>query len=143
MIIDPTGNHALLCHGGIAARKATLLERSLERVFRKAGGRASRQPTTFRLLGEVVPKHDLAALFPGGLNLAKTKKNADLAIELVDAFLMSGSALKDSVIDEIRSRLPVVDATKKKATPILFGSICALRLPSRPTHHGNFGLIMQ
>ena len=38
-IIDPTGNHALLCHGGIGARKATLLEGSLERVFRNAGGR--------------------------------------------------------------------------------------------------------
>jgi hypothetical protein len=104
-----------MCHGGVAARKATLLERSLERVFRKAGGRASRQPTTFRLLGEVVPKDDLAALFPGGLNLEKTKKNADLAIELVDAFLMPGGVLKDIIIDEIRSRLPEVDDDKKEA----------------------------
>ena len=114
-VIDPSGNHALLCHPGIAARKATLLERGLERVFRKAGGRASRQPTTFRLLGEVVPKDDLAALFPGGLNLEETKKNADLAIELVDAFLLPGSALKDSVIEEIRGRLPAVDEDKKEA----------------------------
>jgi hypothetical protein len=114
-IIDPTGNHALLCHAGIAARKATLLERGLERVFRKAGGRASRQPTTFRLLGEVVPKDDLAALFPGGLNLEETKKNSELAIELVDAFRMTGSALKDAIIEEIRGRLPPVDEDKKEA----------------------------
>ena len=84
-------------------------------MFRNAGGRASRQPTTFRLLGEVVPTDDLAALFAGGLNLENTKKNADLAIELVDAFLMPGSALKDTIIDEIRSRLPEVDDDKKEA----------------------------
>jgi len=114
-IIDPAGNHAMLCHAGIAARKATLLERGLERVFRKAGGRATRQPTTFRLLGEVVPKDDLAALFAGGLNLEETKKNAELAVELVDAFMLPSGALKESVIAEVRSRLPIVDDDKKEA----------------------------
>jgi hypothetical protein len=33
--MDPFGNHAITCHGGIAARKATLLEYALERAFRK------------------------------------------------------------------------------------------------------------
>ena len=109
MIIDPAGNHALLCHAGIGARKATLLERALERVFRKAGGKPDRQPPSTRLLGDIVPKEDLAALFPGGLNLEETKKSGDLALELVDALLLPPNALKDSVIDEVRSRLPEVD----------------------------------
>ena len=42
-LLDPKGNHAITCHGGIAARKATLLENALERVFRKSGGRPVRQ----------------------------------------------------------------------------------------------------
>jgi len=84
-------------------------------VFPKAGGRSSRQPTTFRLLGETVPKDDLAALFAGGLNQEETKKNAELALELVDAFLMTPGALKESVISEVRSRLPPVDEDKKEA----------------------------
>ena len=36
-LLDPSGNHALLCHAGMGARKATVLERALERAFRKAG----------------------------------------------------------------------------------------------------------
>jgi len=94
VIIDPAGNHALLCHGGMGARKATLLERALERAFRKAGGRADRQPPSTRLLGDIVPKEDLAALFPGGLNLEETKKSGALAIELVDALLMPRAVSK-------------------------------------------------
>jgi hypothetical protein len=51
-LLDPFGNHAIMCHAGLAARKATFLERSIERVYRKAGGRVERQPPTSRLLGE-------------------------------------------------------------------------------------------
>jgi hypothetical protein len=61
------------------------------------------------LLGDIVPKEDLAALFPGGLNLEETKKNGELALELVDAFLMPPSAFKDSTIEEVRTRLPEID----------------------------------
>ena len=115
-IIDPHGNHALLCHKGITTRKATLLERALERTFRKSSGKSERQPTTYRLLGEVVPKEDLAALFSGGLTVEETKKNEDLGLELIDAFLMHPSALKESVLDEIRSRMPVVSESKIEAS---------------------------
>ena len=80
------------------------MERALERVFRKSGGRSERQPVTAKLLGEVIPKGDLAALFPGGQNLEESKKSGDLALELVDALLMAPSATKDSVLDEIRER---------------------------------------
>ena len=112
-VIDGAGNHAILCHAGMTARKATLLEKSLERIFRSAGGRSERQPLTTRLLGDVVPKEDMVSLFPGGLNQEDTKKNGDLALELVDAFMMAPSALKESVIEEVRSRLPVVPEDKK------------------------------
>jgi len=105
-IIDPAGNHAMNCHGGMGAKKATLLERSLERVFRKAGGRSDRQPFTSRLLGDIVPKEDLARLFPGGLNQEETKEHAEIALELIDAFLMAPSATKEAVVTEVRSRLP-------------------------------------
>lgn len=115
-IIDPAGNHALMCHSGIAARKATLLERALERTFRQSSGRSERQPRTFRLLGEVVPTQDLASLFAGGLTVDETKKNEDLGLELVDALLMAPSALKESVIDEIRTRMPKVDESKEEAS---------------------------
>ena len=104
-----------MCHAGMGARKATKLERSLERVFRKAGGRAIRQPSSTHLLGEVIPKEDMAALFPGGLNLEETKKNGVIAIELADALLLPPSALKDAVIDEVRTRLPEVDEKVKEA----------------------------
>ena len=58
-----------MCHKGIASRKATLLERALERTFRNSTGKCDRQPSTYRLLGEVVPKEDLACLFKGGLSV--------------------------------------------------------------------------
>jgi len=108
----------------LVPKKATLLEHALERAFRKAGGRSDRQPPSTRLLGEVVPKEDLAALFPGGLNQEETKKNGDLALELVDAFLMAPSALKESVIDEVRSRLPKLDESKAESNNTIRFDLC-------------------
>jgi hypothetical protein len=136
VVIDPAGNHALLCHSGITTRKATLLERALERVFRKAGGKADRQPPSTRLLGDIFPKEDLAALFPGGLNLEETKKSGALAMELADAHLMAPSVTKDSVIDEIRQRLPAVDE-KKPIITTLSASTCAWGHHSRLMHRDN------
>ena len=73
-IIDPHGNHALMCHKGLPTRKATLLERSLERAFRKSTGRCQPQPSTYKLLGEVVPREDLEVLFAGGLTAEDNRK---------------------------------------------------------------------
>ena len=123
-IIDPAGNHALTCHGGIAARKATLLEHALERAFRKAGGKCDRQPPTSRLLGDVVPKEDLAALFTGGLTKEQTTKNGELALELVDAFMLPPSALRESVVAEVRSRLPTVSEEKKESQNTIRFDMC-------------------
>jgi hypothetical protein len=105
-LIDPNGNHAILCHAGLTARKAATLERALERVFRKAGGRADRQPSTSRLVGEVIPKEQLAVLFAGGQTQEQTKQNGELALELVDALLMAPSATRESVLEDIHDRIP-------------------------------------
>jgi len=92
-------------------------------VFRKSGGKSDRQPPTSRLLGDVVPKADLAALFTGGTQ-EQTKKNGDLALELVDAFMMPSSALQEAVIAEVRSRLPVVDEEKKESQNLIRFDLC-------------------
>ena len=83
--LDSFGNHALSCHPGIGSKKATFLERSLERVFRKGGGRVERQPSTYRLLGEVFSKEDLMQLFPGKMSVPEGKLSRELALELVEA----------------------------------------------------------
>ena len=114
-LLDPAGNHALVCHAGMGARKATLLEKALDRTFKASSGRAERQPPTHRLLGDLIPREDLASLFPGGLTVAETKVNTDLGLELVDALCMHPSARKDSVLEEIRSRLPEVEESKDEA----------------------------
>ncbi len=113
-LLDSCGNHAMTCHPGIGSRKATLLERALERTFRASSGKAESQPSTSKLLGDVLCKEDLASLFPGGLTLEQTKKNQNLAIELIDALTMT-DRLKDLVIGEVRARMPVVPEMKDNA----------------------------
>jgi len=137
-IVDSAGNHAILCHAGITARKATLLEKSLERVFRNAGGRSERQPLTTRLLGDVVPKEDLVSLFHGGLNQEETKKNGDLALELVDAFLMAPSALKES------SQVPTSCRMKGRPRRTISSDLTSVWLPLSPQIYlDNCGWIMR
>ena len=111
--LDPCGNHAMTCHVGIGSRKATLLERTLERTFRASCGKGESQPSTSKLLGEMLPTEDLVRLFPGGLSVEETKKNQDLAIELIDAF-MTSAPTKEAIIDEGRSRMPVIDEEKEQ-----------------------------
>ena len=43
-VLDSAGNHARVCHPGVKVHKATILEETLERIFRHAGGHPSRQP---------------------------------------------------------------------------------------------------
>jgi hypothetical protein len=111
-LLDAFGNHALTCHPGIGSRKATLLEKSIERVYRKAGGRVERQPSTFRLLGEMFSKDDLMALFPGKMTVPEAKKNSELALELVDALTMVPSVKKDAIVEEIRTRIEIAAESK-------------------------------
>jgi hypothetical protein len=111
-VLDTFGNHALTCHPGIGSRKATLLEKSIERVFRKAGGRVERQPSTYRLLGEMLSKDDLMALFPGKMTVPEAKKNSELALELIDALTMVPSVKKDVIVEEIRARVELTAESK-------------------------------
>ena len=94
-----------MCHAGLAARKATFLERSIERVYRKAGGRVERQPPTSRLLGDILAKDDLMTLFPGRMTVPEAKCNSDLALELIDALMMAPGTRKDTTVDEVRTRV--------------------------------------
>jgi hypothetical protein len=123
-----------MCHPGIGSRKATFLERSLERVFRKAGGRVERQPSTFRLLGEFFSKDDLIALFPGKMTVPEGKRSCELAVELLDALMMKPSATKDAVVGDLRERLAnleyrieekeVKEAKEKEGLKIIRFDLC-------------------
>ena len=66
--MDGCGNHGLICHPGVKAMRATLLEKALEKCFRRAGGAPVRQPSTYSLLGGHFTKDDLSRLFSGRLN---------------------------------------------------------------------------
>jgi len=67
------------------------------------------------LLGDVFPREDIAALFPGKLNAADTKRNAELALELVDALTMLPSVTRTATLEDIRTRLPPVDEKGENA----------------------------
>lgn len=82
--LDAAGNHALLCHPGVKAQKATLLERTLEKAFRRSGGVPTRQPQTYHLCGGIFSKDDLSRLFPGGLNATEAKRRELLAMKYLD-----------------------------------------------------------
>ena len=95
--LDRVANHGLVCHPGVKAMKATLLEKSLEKSFRVAGGNPSRQPSTFSLLGGYFTKEDLSSLFPGRLNGAQAEKNGKLAMmEFLDIIMEIAWSRADS-----------------------------------------------
>jgi hypothetical protein len=81
--LDGTGNHATMCHPGVKARRATLLEKAIERCFHRAGGHSTRQPSLYDLFGGYFKKEDLCALFPRSL----TKTEADRRKRLVAEYL--------------------------------------------------------
>ena len=82
--LDGAGNHALICHPGVKAQKATILEAALEKSFRKAGGDPKRQPSTYSLLGGFFTKEDLSRLFPGRLSSKESAKRCQLAMRYLD-----------------------------------------------------------
>ena len=57
--LDAAGNHRLVCNPGVKAMRATILEKALEKSFRRAGGTPHRQPQTYDLLGTILTKDDL------------------------------------------------------------------------------------
>ncbi len=82
--LDAAGNHGLICHPGVKAMRATLLEKALEKSFRRAGGNPTRQPSTYSLLGGHFTKEDLSCLFPGRLNQAQAVERKKLAMKYLD-----------------------------------------------------------
>jgi hypothetical protein len=64
--------------------RATILERALEKSFRRAGGTPRSQPQTYDLLGKVFTKDDLARLFSGRLNQTEARERKKLAMEYLD-----------------------------------------------------------
>jgi hypothetical protein len=78
--LDLLGNHGLVCHPGVKAMRATLLEKTLERCFRHP----TRQPSTYTLLGGHFSKDDLSRLFPGRLNQAQAEERKKLAMTFLD-----------------------------------------------------------
>lgn len=82
--LDSAGNHGLVCHPGVKAMRATLLEKALEKSFRQAGGNPAKQPTTYSLLGGHFTKEDLSVLFCGRLNQAQSEERKKLALKYLD-----------------------------------------------------------
>ena len=78
------GNHGLQCHTGVKARKATILERTLEKLYRDAGGVPTRQPSTYNLLGDCFYKEDVSRLFCGGLTKPEAERRKVLAMRYLD-----------------------------------------------------------
>ena len=105
-------------------KKATIFERALEKVSWDAGGKPERQPSTFRLCGELIPLHDLALLFPGKLTEKEGATSADLAIELIDALNMYSSSRKEETLRNIRERMEVEREQRVRMDTPDSGLIC-------------------
>ena len=82
--LDAAGNHGLVCHPGVKAMRATLLEKALEKGFRQAGGNPTKQPSTYSLLGGHFLKEDLSCLFSGRLNHSQAEERKQLAMKFLD-----------------------------------------------------------
>jgi len=66
-VLDVAGNHGRICHPGVKQQKATIFEKSLDKMFRVAGGVPTRQPSSYNLLGGYFSKEDMSSLFCGNL----------------------------------------------------------------------------
>ena len=66
------------------------------------------------------------------MNQEETKKNSALALELIDALLMPPSVIRESVIVEVRSRMPSLEDGKADAsnTTIRFDLCLAASFPA-------------
>jgi hypothetical protein len=82
--LDSAGSHGLVCHPGVKAMRASLLEKALEKGFCQAGGNFLSQPSTFSLLGGHFTKEDLSCLFSGRLNQTQAQERKKLAMKFLD-----------------------------------------------------------
>jgi hypothetical protein len=138
-MLDSAGNHAIRCHHGLASHKASILELELERMFRRAGGRPDRQPSTRNLLGKVFDHAELAALFPGGLSQAASKIREGFAMEYLTALHGKPGRERDERVTRIKSLSPPPQPVMQAAS---FASTCVFRGPNLPMRHGNSGSTM-
>lgn len=60
------------------------MEKALEKGFRMAGGRPTRQPSTVQLLGNHFKKDDVARLFPGNISKKESDARKKLAMRYLD-----------------------------------------------------------
>ena len=98
--------------------KATILEGTLERVFRQAGGNPSRQPDTYSLLGSFFKKEDVSRLFPGNLTMAQSTERTALAMQYMDIMTKMEGHARSTALKLWREKLPATVFDKKDpATP--------------------------
>ena len=87
--------------------RATILEKALEKEFRRAGGVPARQPSTYSLLGGIFAKDDLSKLFSGKLNKTETEKRKKLAMEYLDIMAkLPRGHLRTVEIGMLREKFP-------------------------------------
>jgi hypothetical protein len=105
--LDGAGNHARVCHPGVKALKATILEKALETSFRRAGGTPARQPSIYTLLGGYFSKEDLSVLFPGKLTKRQSEERKKLAITYLDIISkVPRGHMRNAELDQLRERFP-------------------------------------
>jgi hypothetical protein len=100
------GNHGLVCHPGVKGQSALAFERTLDKVFRVAGGLPTRQPSTYSLLGGLFPKDDLSSLFCGNLSKTESEERRKLAMEYLDILSESSYAHRAEQLATLKAKYP-------------------------------------
>lgn len=100
--LDSYGNHGLTCHPGIKAQRATLMEKALEKGFRRAGGVPTRQPHTYDLLGGYFTKEDISRLFPGGMDYPRSQRSKQLCMTFLDILRDHRSTQRAAHLGQLR-----------------------------------------
>jgi hypothetical protein len=104
--MDGLGNHGLICNPGVKAMRATLLEKALEKCFRRAGGVPVRQPSTYSLVGGHFTKDDLSRLFSGRLNKKQTAERKELAMKYLDIMKLPRGHIRTAQLGILRESFP-------------------------------------
>jgi len=106
-VLDVAGNHGRTCHPGIKGQKATILEKSLDKIFRVAGGPPTRQPSSYNLLNGYFSKDDMSRLFCGNLSVAASDERRALAIKYLEIiFEYPRGAIQVAQLGMLREKFP-------------------------------------
>jgi hypothetical protein len=105
--LDVAGNHGRVCHPGVKQQKASILEKTLDKMFRVAGGSPTRQPATYELLGGYFSKEDLSGLFCGNLSVAASDARRTLALKYLEIiFEYPRGAIQVAQLGMLREKFP-------------------------------------